>query len=276
MNRCLRSSLVLAVALPPVLLGWLTATGRTAHGAQAAKPRPAGKRILLTLAPGVTMKMALIHAGDFLMGDDDQKDNPRHKVFLDEFYMQTTPVTVAQFRAFCAENRGGQMPPEPSYKGVNFNQGWSLGDHPIVNVTFQDAREFCAWAARKTGRSVRLPTEQEWEKAARGVDGKKFPWGNEDLTEANAGRLLWSSLGSEKSRTNPVGQFPANEFGLFDMAGNVWQWCDSLYDGEHDLRVVRGGSWYYSDPGFFRAAYRVKDDPGDSACGAGFRCASRP
>ena len=239
--------------------------------------RLGGRTQTLQLAAGVTIEMARIPAGEFLMGDDDLKDNPRHKVFLDEYYMQTTPVTVAQYRAFCAEKRGGQMPPEPVYKSVNFNQNWSLGNHPMVNVTFKDAQEFCAWVAAKTGRRVHLPTEQEWEKAARGVDGKKYSWGNEDPTEANAGRLLWSSLGSEKSRTNPVGQFPANEFGLFDMAGNVWQWCDSLYDGEHDWRVVRGGSWSSFDlPVAFRAAYRYGTNPVYRNFFSGFRCASGP
>ncbi len=226
--------------------------------------------VSLTLAPGVAMEMARIPGGDFLMGFDVQT------VSVQEFFFQTTPVTVAQYRAFCKEKRNGEMPLEPVYRGVHFNKDWAQEDHPIVNVTFRDAQEFCAWISGKSGRRVRLPTEQEWEKAARGVEGKRYPWGNEEPTAENADRLLWSSIGTEKTRTNPVAQFPANEFGLFDMAGNVWQWCDSIYDGEHDWRVVRGGSWNYSNAGSFRSAHRHSDSPFNQNFGIGFRCASGP
>ncbi len=237
----------------------------------ARLPLPTSRTLTLDLGEGITIQLNLVAAGEFLMGDEDQTDNPRRKAFLDEFTMQTTPVTVAQYRSFCKAMRRGKMPPEP-----RFNRGWSVADHPIVHVTFKDAQEFCAWVAEKTGRRVRLPSEQEWEKAARGADGKKYPWGNEDPTDANAGRLLWGSIGSEKSRTNAVGRFPANEFGLFDMAGNVWQWCDSLYDSKHDWRVMRGGSWCDVDPATFRAAYRNRHDPSGGNDSIGFRCASGP
>lgn len=236
----------------------------------AGGPQRQGNALSLALGSGVTMQMARIPAGDFLMGFDVQK------VLVKEFFIQTTPVTVAQYRAFCKEKRNGEMPPEPVYRGVHFNKAWAQEDHPIVNVSFRDAQEFCAWISEKTGRKVRLPTEQEWEKAARGVDGKRFPWGNEEPTAENAGRLLWSSIGGDKAGTNPVARFPANEFGLFDMAGNVWQWCDSLYDGEHDWRVVRGGSWNYSNAGSFSSAQRNSDSPFSRNPDFGFRCASGP
>ncbi len=238
------SSLTLPIVTAPARLSRVVSSPRP----PSRPPQPSGNAMMLDPGSGITMQLSPIPAGDFLMGDKDRSDYARRKVFLDEFTMQTTPVTVAQYRAFCVAKRRGKMPSEPKW-------GWQE-DHPILNVTFEDAQKFCAWVAEKTRRRVRLPKEEEWEKAARGADGKKYPWGNEDPTEANAGRLLWSSIDSKKSRTNAVGRFPANEFGLFDMAGNVWEWCDSLYDGEHDWRVVRGGSWGDGIPVTFRAASR--------------------
>ena len=85
------------------------------------------------------------------------------------------PLAVTHIRAFCNVERTGRMPPEPT-----FNAGWSRTYDPIVNVTFKDAQEFCAWVAARTGHKLRLPTEEEWEKAARGTNGKKYPWGNEE------------------------------------------------------------------------------------------------
>ncbi len=231
-------------------------------GGNGAQATGNGKTLIITLAPGVTMTLAKIPAGDFQMGDSDQTDNQPKKVFLDEFYMQTTDVTVLQYRAYCKE-KGIEMPPAPS---------WGLIDsHPVVNVSFTDAQGFCAWLSEKSGKKIRLPKEEEWEKAARGVNGKKYPWGDDfDASK------LWSSAGSVESRTNPVRQFPADEYGLFDMAGNVWQWCDSLNDGDQTRRVVRGGSWGCISLVCFRASFRSGGYLTDRDRYGGFRCASGP
>src|SRR5437773_1538217 len=118
------------------------------------------------LGDGVTMDLVLIPDGDFLMGDSDIIRSPRRKVHLDGFYMQTTLVTVAQYQAYC-KAKGLKMPQAP-------NWGW-IGSHPMVNVSFFDAQKFCEWLSEKSGRQIRMPKEEEWEKAARGTQGRKFP-----------------------------------------------------------------------------------------------------
>lgn len=230
--------------------------------------------IVLDLGNGISMQLNRIPPGNFLMGDD-LSNNKRRTVFLREYYMQTTPVTVAQYREFCKAKKSGQMPEEPVSGRVNFNFGWSKQDHPIVNVSFHDAQAFCAWVTETTGKQVALPTEEEWEKAARGTDGKKYPWGNEELTKENAGRLLWSSVDSGKSGTSAVGQFSPNEDGFYDMSGNVWEWCNSDYDGTGNFRAVRGSSWNYANPDYFRCACRDWDYPDFRSVDVGFRVVVR-
>ena len=122
------------------------------------------------------------------------------------------------------------MPPDPVWGRNHFNPGWKNKDHPIVMVTWEDAQAYCKWAG------TRLPTEAQWEKAARGREGKRYSWGNKEPTKANAGNLLWSSINSTKDRTHPVGKFPSSEYGLYDMEGNVWKW------GEDELDKKVGGS----------------------------------
>ena len=231
------------------------------------------KTITITLEPGVTMDLALSPSGNCKRGDSDQRDNPRRTVNVDAFFMQTTPVTVAQYRAYC-KDRGLSMPLEPVYRGFNFNPGWTKTDHPIVNVNFDEVNEFCIWVSEKCGKNIRLPREEEWEKAARGTNGRKYAWGNDDPTADNVGKLMWSSMWSAKNRTNSVAQFPANEFGLFDMAGNVWQWCNSLYESGKNHRVDRGGCWGDPIPRDFRASCRGHLNPASKSLDTGFRCAS--
>jgi formylglycine-generating enzyme required for sulfatase activity len=219
--------------------------------------------------------MIYIPAGEFLMGSNDgyNAEKPQHRVYLDGYWIYKYPVTVAQYRKFCRVT-GRQEPPPPDW-------GWK-DDHPIVNVTWHDAVAYCQWAG------VRLPTEAEWEKAARGTDGRKYPWGNEWDGSKCANSVGTNNLHS----TVPVGSYPqgVSPYGVHDMAGNVWEWCSSLYrpypyradDGREEIgknvagkrRVLRGGSWD-SDVGDFRAAYRGGSNPGDWWFDVGFRCAAR-
>ena len=214
-------------------------------------------------------EMVYVAAGLFLMGDEDQSDNPRRTVTLRAFWIYKTPVTVAEYRKFC-QATGRELPEAP-------NWAWK-DDHPIVNVTWDDARAYCDWAG------ALLPTEAQWEKAARGTDGRQYPWGN----EWDPGGL-WCSVGQSRISTAPVGSSPAgaSPYGCLDMAGNVWQWCADWYDADYlksapatnptghpsgTRRVLRGGSWDVSLEPYFRSALRFNSAPSSRGGNVGFRC----
>lgn len=253
--------------------------------------------------------MMLIPAGEFLMGTSEGElaawlqahpgdkvgynftdEIPQHKVDLDAYYLYKTEVTVAQFRKFCIAT-GRPMPPEPFWK-------WQ-DTHPIVNVSWEDANAYAQWAG------VSLPTEVQWEKAARGGDGRIFPWGNAWPPPANAGNCgdeTCKNIGSMYSSkfiagytdgyafTSPVGSFPANPYGVHDLEGNVAEWCADWYNAEYyrnfssrnptgpatgTERVLRGGCFYHSDPSFFRSTFRRYLSPTHRSVNLGFRCVMR-
>jgi len=208
-----------------------------------------------------------IPAGQFWMGSDDGAENerPRHRVVLDEFYIARHPVTNAQYAQFMKET--GHK--EPYYwDDKRFNQP----NQPVVGVTWRDAMEYCQWAG------LRLPTERQWEKAARGTDGRTWPWGNEPPDERRC------NFSGNVGATTEVGSYPdgASPYGCQDMAGNVWEWCVSKwrdsYKGEPDdsiegdaLRVLRGGCWW-DDANAVRCAFRGRSGPRDWLDLRGFRC----
>jgi formylglycine-generating enzyme required for sulfatase activity len=203
-------------------------------------------------------------------GGCDSDEIPRHHVTLTNgFWLQTTEVTVSQYRRF-ARATGRQVPLDP---------GFTQGDHhPVVYVTWVDAEAYCRWAGG------RLPTEAEWEYAARGgKEGQIYPWGNyESHEQAN----YWETGGRDQwANTLPVGSFPANGYGLFDMAGNVYEWCADWYDagyysnspsvdplgpGSGQGRVLRGGSWDLESR-WVRCSERGGSDPAGGGS-YGFRC----
>jgi formylglycine-generating enzyme required for sulfatase activity len=172
-----------------------------------------------------------------------KNEKPQHRVYLDEYWIGKYPVTVAQFAAY-AWATGVKTEAELDIKGK--------ADHPVTNLTWEEAMAFCEWAGRVTGREVRLPSEAQWEKAARGVDGRIYPWGSRfDQTRCNVDRYF--------GNTTPVGKFsPAGDspYGCADLAGNVWEWCADWYGEEYyraspaenptgpasgEARVIRGG-----------------------------------
>jgi formylglycine-generating enzyme required for sulfatase activity len=217
--------------------------------------------------------MVLIPAGEFLIGSDPKKDTlsyhneyPQHTLYLPDYYLAKTPVTNAQYAAFVQAT--------DHYQPEHWEGGDPPGDkedHPVVNVTWHDAVDYCKWLSEVTGKPYRLPSEAEWEKGARGTDGRIWPWGNKwDARVCNSGE-------GGPGDTTPVGAYPdgAGPYGLLDMAGNVWEWTRSVYekypynpeDGREDLeaegrRVLRGGSWYYGRRDA-RVSYR-DDAPTDS------------
>jgi formylglycine-generating enzyme len=195
-------------------------------------------------------ELVRVPVGVFLMGSDGRKDRdayddekPQHRVHLPEFFIGKHPVTVEQFAAF-AEASGHRTTAEQAGFGVVWeNHRWNKveganwrhpagpqsdvikkADHPVTQVSWHDAVAFCLWLNEATGRTFRLPTEAEWEKAARGTDGRLYPWGNTAPDE----RLC--NFGNKVGDTPPVGEYPAgaSPYGALDMAGNVWEWTTKL------------------------------------------------
>ena len=219
-------------------------------------------------------KMVYVPPGEFLMGSNDgfPEETPPHRVRLTKgYWLYRTEVTNAMYGEFTAAT--GHRKPEYA-DNVRFN----APQQPVMGVSWDDAVAYCKWA------DVRLPTEAEWEYAASGTDGRKYPWGNEAPDKT---RAVYFSGGV--GRPAPVGALPkgASAFGALDMAGNVWEWCADRYDSDYykkspavdprgpvdgTRRVFRGGSWNGS-PGDLRVAIRLNGSPGYRSRHIGFRAA---
>ena len=266
------------------------------------KPWPQGRwrqaclgLFLALWVPGVQAQaedQVRIPGGAFQMGslDGEADERPVHKVCVDSFYMDRYPVTNAEFARFLNlfgnRTEGGKKwldhegPLSSILCKVQKKNGLFLPkrgyeNHPVVKVSWYGARAYARWAGK------RLPTEAEWERAARGhLVGEKYVYGGvlrPDLANVGGFRA-----------TTPVGSYPPNGYGLYDMVANVWQWCDDWYDPEYyshsprrnprgpesgSEKVLRGGSWYHKES--WRVAARLSDDPlSRSFCFVtGFRCA---
>ncbi|MCC6208735.1 MAG: formylglycine-generating enzyme family protein [Gammaproteobacteria bacterium] len=228
-------------------------------------------------APG---PMVRIPAGEFQMGSNDRlaDEGPRHTVRLGDYLIDRYEVTNLQYQQFIEAT--GRRAPDDFERRVAPR---GKADHPVTFVNWFDARDYCAWAGK------RLPTEQEWEKAARGTDARIFPWGDEFNIRAANTPVRWASLGREGD-TTPVGAFKAgaSPYGLADMSGNVWEWTASWYlphpgnstkseNFGEIYKILKGGSWWdcsfykcgISAPTFNRSFFnaRVKNSS------FGFRCA---
>ena len=225
--------------------------------------------------PGSIEGMALIPAGPFTMGSDGwwPKSQPQHKVDVGAFYMDKYEVTNRRYRAFVDATNGA--PPE-NWTGGNIPAGKE--NHPVVFVSWYDADAFCKWEGK------RLPTEVEWEKAARGVDGRTFPWGDKFAKEKG------NTPQYGRGDTMQVGSFDGGKspYGVYDMAGNAWEWVEDWfkpYPGNthpdenygEKYKVLRGGSWYdctyykcgISAPTYNRIFFNVVTKNNNF----GFRCA---
>lgn len=233
---------------------------------------PAGS---FAMGTSVEEVKAFIAARNDWSADWFADEQPKHQVELSGYWIYKYPVTVAQYRRFCQETKR-EIPELPE---------WITDDRPIVNVTWFDAADYAKWAG------ARLPTEAEWERAARGTDNRAYPWGNawdvekcNNYSDTNA-----KGGGFQGKQTSPVGAYPAcaSPYGVQDMAGNVWEWCADWYAPDAyaksaakdpkgpatgTLRVLRGGAWGSSSISV-RTACRHADSPDATYHDdGGFRC----
>jgi formylglycine-generating enzyme required for sulfatase activity len=255
-------------------------------------------------------ELALIPAGEFLMGAEDGEDDERpiHRVHLDDFLIGVRPVTSAEYARFVRDTghrspaiydlpvvvTAGGPERERSFRLIGAAYVWEDGqpprdrlDHPVTLVRHDDAAAYCSWLSAVTGRPFRLPTEAEWEKAARGgAESKRYPWG--DRLDRNMANFLVDPALKATQGTTPCRSYPANAHGLFDMAGNVWEWVSDWYDARYyatgeprnptgpaagHLRLVRGGSWLVADVRMLSCSHRHKVPPDTYSYAIGFRVA---
>jgi len=220
-----------------------------------------------------------ITSGYFWMGSHERDSNawniekPYHRIYLDEYWIGRYPITNREFQCFTTAN--------PSYQiSKNVDSQNDKRDNPAVWITWHDANEYCKWLSKVAGRPYKLPSEPQWEKAARGIDGRVFPWGN--LFESE--RLNSEEGGS--CHTTPVGMFSPigdSPYGCADMSGNVWEWtqnsaldypcipmngCHQEADESH--RVLRGGC-FVGELKFTRCAFRLRAQPNYWSVTFGFR-----
>jgi formylglycine-generating enzyme len=240
------------------------------------------------------------------MGSADAEDDERpvHRVFIGEFSIGRFAVSQDEYGRFI----GATGYPAPAVRNLPLVTAggrdaifreraagyvWvadrppaGRANHPIVLVRFDDAVAYCQWLSQSLDRVFRLPTEAEWEKAARGgAEGWRYPWGNDvDSSRCN---FLADPATKAQSGTRPVGMYPPNAYGLHDMAGNVWEWVSDWYSSDYydttgeardpggpssgSMRLVRGGAWVNRDVGMLRCAYRHQVPPDTYAYSIGFR-----
>lgn len=233
--------------------------------------------------------MVLIPEGSFPMGvphgdrDGGRDEYPRHDVFVNDFYIDKFELTNSRYLEF-VKATNHRVPQNPKNATRNLWEGdtitESLADRPVVNVDWADAQAYCQWAGK------RLPTEAEWEKAAKGTADRRFPWGNVEPTNKH---LNFNQQWIGEKTLMPVGSYELGKspFGVYDMAGNVWEWVNDWYDAKYyekspaknpmgpesgTKRVLRGSGWQNETP-TVRIFTRVDSDPTIRNESTGFRCA---
>jgi formylglycine-generating enzyme required for sulfatase activity len=266
----------------------------------------------------VEPQMVTIPAGPFLMGTPEseldelaklgvnrdwiENETPQHEVALDAYAIARYPVTNAEFDRFVQDggyetsdywtDAGWRQKESEGWTQPRLweDEKWNDPSQPVVGVSWYEALAYCRWLSAKSKRDYQLPSEAQWEKASRGSDGRRYPWGNDwDAARCN-------NKESGPGGTTPVGQYPEGDspYGVSEMVGQVWEWCSSRYGGTErepefgypyspgdgreelegdDTRILRGGSWYNDQPaGVCRCGFRGGYDPGYRDDYGGFRC----
>jgi len=227
----------------------------------------------------------LIKRGSFMMGSNSAylDEKPIHRVKIDyDFYIGKYEVTFREYDKFC----------DATGRKKTSDEGWGRGEHPVINISWNDAKAYTKWLSKKEGTTYRLPTEAEWEYVARAGTTTKYSFGN---SSSSLGSYAWYRLNSydkgsshKDYGTHKVGQKKSNPWGVYDMHGNVWEWCEDWYvdsykntprDGtdndskSQNYKILRGGSWYlYSNN--LRSANRFRFIPSDTGTFIGFRVVS--
>jgi formylglycine-generating enzyme required for sulfatase activity len=254
------------------------------------------------ISPKDAAELVYVPEGEFIMGSDYDPDPkkfwgaeaPKHNVFLDAFWIYRAEVT----NAMCRECVEADICPQPKELSSRTHEDYftseKYNEYPVVHVTHSDALAYCNWAG------ARLPTEAEWEKAARGIDGRLYPWGNDELQNYHANfcdarcpdpdpKAIERGLDDGYGDTSPVHSFPAgtSPYGAWDMAGNVLEWVSDWYSGSYydtsayenptgpengSVHPIRGGSWWSGRDGL-RPAARASKNLNYSSDQVGFRCA---
>lgn len=228
------------------------------------------------------MEQVYVPAGDFIMGSEDGYDNekPVRKVYLDSYWIDKFEVTNGHYQACISAGKCTELIVDESHTRSSYYINAKHDDYPVMYVGWYQAKEYCQWAGGD------LPTEAQWEKAARGVDGRTFPWGNEAADKSKARYNINWNVGPVAVGSKPDGASP---YGAEDMAGNAWEWVSDWWAIEYDktdvtnpqgpatgdAKVLRGGSWLnvYS---MIRTAFRVDVLSAEGRDGVGFRCVSSP
>lgn len=295
---------LVATAVPPTRTSLPPTETVVPPTATAAPPTPLPQAGAVQQRGADHAPMVFVPAGEFLMGSADQQvteasklcadcvftdEKPQHTVFLNAFWIDQHEVTNAQYKE-CVDAGKCQSPGTGSYTRDVYYANSQFDNYPVILVSWGDAESYCVWADK------RLPTEAEWEKAARGTDGRIYPWGNQaptsdllNFADKNT-NFGWSNknIDDKYADTSPVGNYPngASPYGAYDMAGNVWEWVNDWYDENYyasspkqnpqgatagPFRVLRGGSW--SDRRTeVRTATRLDKLPNYRDDNLGFRC----
>jgi formylglycine-generating enzyme required for sulfatase activity len=245
--------------------------------AQEPAPEPPQSGIRDKKGNSIEPEVILVPAGTFMMGNDGSESNekPVHEVTMHAYYIGKYEITNRQYKAFI-ELTGLKSP--TTWEDGNFPE--QVADHPVTGIAWEDAYAYCDWLSDFSKKKYRLPTEAEWERAARGgLAGMKFPWGNDiNKLRANYGK-------NYSEGTTPAGKIKPNEFGICDMAGNAAEWVADWYSDEYygqspkedpkgpdsgSKKVVRGGSWR-DDPEDIRVSVRKDENPTSASEYIGFR-----
>jgi eukaryotic-like serine/threonine-protein kinase len=281
-RRSLPPRIVLLISLIALAAAILAILIWRSLSEEIPSPTP-GVTVRATSLPAVTLtagpdSMILVPAGTFMMGSNNaEQEKPIHAVDLDAFWIDRTEVTNAAYGECVLAGACNAPGSIRSAKREFYYGNPEFRNYPVISVSWEDADKYCTWAGKH------LPTEAQWEKAARGTDGRVYPWGSDSL----GGTLLnfYSLVGD----TTPVDEYPegASFYGALNMAGNVWEWVSDWYDPYYyaispssnptgpkvgEYHVLRGGSWYSPEPNI-RATAREYPAPGFRSDLIGFRCA---